>query len=45
MNVANEGWAANGGEAKALLEATMTCGNPELHNSKVFYNPENPDFS
>ena len=45
MQAGDEMWATTGGDAKAAVEAAMTCGNPELHNSKLLYDPANPDFS
>jgi len=45
MKLADAGWATNGGETKAQLEAAMTCGKPDVHNAKVFYDPQDPDFS
>ena len=45
MKLADAGWEANGGETKAQLEAVMTCGKPDVHNAKLFYNPEDPAFS
>jgi hypothetical protein len=45
MQAGNEAWMATGGDAKAALEAAMTCNNPELHNAKLLYDPSNPDFS
>ena len=45
MKLADAGWATNGGETKAQLEAAMTCGKPDVHTAKVFYDPQDPDFS
>jgi hypothetical protein len=45
MQLGNESWEATGGGAKASLEATATCTNPDIYNSKTFYDPTNPDFS
>jgi hypothetical protein len=45
MRLGSEGWEASGGAAKASLEATATCVNPDIYNSKTFYDPTNPDFS
>ena len=45
MKLGNEGWEKTGGAAKASMEATATCANPDVYNSKTFYDPTNPDFS
>lgn len=45
MKAADAVWATSGGETKAQLEAAMTCGKPDVYNAKLFYNPEDPDFS
>ena len=45
MNQGNELWEATGGEAKAELESVSTCGEPEISNGQVFYDPAKPDFS
>ena len=38
-------WLETGGDARASLEATATCGVPELYNSGVIYDPSIPEFS
>jgi len=38
-------WLETGGEARASLEATATCGVPELYNSGVIYDPSIPEYS
>ncbi len=38
-------WMETGGDARASLEATATCGVPELYNSGVIYDPTLPAFS
>ena len=45
MNQGNELWEATGGEVKAELESVSTCGEPEISNGQVFYDPAKPDFS
>jgi hypothetical protein len=45
MALADATWIDNGGETKAQMEAVMTCDKPDVHNAKLFYNPEDPDFS
>ena len=38
-------WLESGGEARASLESTATCGVPEVYNSGVIYDPSRPEFS
>ena len=45
MNAGNELWQATGGDAKVLIESVSTCGEPEISNGQVFYDPAKPDFS
>ena len=45
MNQGNELWEATGGEVKAELESVSTCGEPEISNGQVFFDPAKPDFS
>jgi len=45
MNEGNDLWEATGGDAKAELEAVTTCGDPEISNGQVFYDPTDSDFS
>ncbi len=45
MNEGNELWEAIGGDAKVELETVTTCGDPEISNGQVFYDPTDPDFS
>jgi len=45
MNEGNALWEASGGDAKALLESVSTCGEPEVSNGQVFFDPAKPDFS
>ncbi len=45
MKSGNESWEASGGDAKELLEATLSCDNPDLYNSRVLYDPTDPNFS
>ena len=45
MKAGTEGFQATGAEVQAAFDATATCVNPDVYNSKVFYDPTNPDFS
>ena len=45
MKTGGEGFQATGAEVQAAFDATATCVNPDVYDSKVFYDPTNPDFS
>ena len=45
MTEGNELWEATGGDAKIELESVSTCGEPEVSNGQVFFDPAKPDFS
>ena len=41
----NNAWELTGQDAKASLDAVATCGNPDIYDSGVIYDPTNPNFS
>lgn len=45
MKAGNEEFEATGAAVRAAFEATATCRDADVYNSKVFYDPSNPDFS
>ena len=45
MTEGNELWESTGGDAKIELESVSTCGEPEMSNGQVFFDPAKPDFS
>ena len=45
MKAGSEGFEATGGDVMAAFGEVATCRNADVYNSKVFYDPTNPDFS
>ena len=45
MKAGSEGFEATGGDVMAAFGETATCRQADIYNSKVFYDPTNPDFS
>jgi hypothetical protein len=45
MKAGSEGFEATGGDVMAAFGEVATCRNADIYNSKVFFDPTNPDFS
>ena len=45
MKAGSEGFEATGGKVMAAFGETATCRQADIYNSKVFFDPTNPDFS
>ena len=45
MKTGGEGFQATDAAVQATFDATATCVNPDVYDSKVFYDPTSPDFS
>ena len=45
MKAGSEGFEATGGKVMAAFGETATCRQADVYNSKVFFDPTNPDFS